>query len=63
MTRLELTSEEATVLIGLLEHDVAELGYEIADTDSADYRNGLKRRRAAARSILEQLQDETARAS
>ena len=63
MTRLELTDEEAAVLGLLLEHDISELGYEIADTDSADYRDGLKRRREAARSILAQLEEAVTKAS
>jgi hypothetical protein len=56
MPTLELDEKESGVLEELLESAVSELGYEIANTDSADYRNGLKEKRAAASAILKRVQ-------
>ena len=55
MPRIELDAHENEVLTELLESAISELGYEIANTDSADYRDGLKKKRATARGILERL--------
>ena len=42
MVHLELTADEAKVLREVLEHHLSELRMEIADTDSKDFREGLK---------------------
>jgi len=47
MTKLELSESDATVLREALEKMLKELSYEIADTDSKDFRDGLKARRDA----------------
>jgi len=42
MPRLDLTTEEARALREVLDHHLSELRMEIADTDSKDFRDGLK---------------------
>jgi hypothetical protein len=55
MPNLDLTEDENKTLAELLESAVSELGYEIANTDSKDYRDGLKAKKATASAILERL--------
>ena len=55
MPNLELTEEENKTLAEILESAVSDLGYEIANTDSKDYRDGLKAKKANASAILERL--------
>jgi hypothetical protein len=55
MPNLELTEDERRTLAEMLESAVSELGYEIANTDSADYRDGLKAKKATASKVLERL--------
>lgn len=52
---LELTREEAKVLMELLTYALSEIRMEIADTDSGTYRQTLKDRKALFMSILEKL--------
>jgi hypothetical protein len=53
---LTLTSEDARVLADTLTHDLSELRMEISHTDSLDFREGLKRKKAALRRILDALE-------
>lgn len=46
MIQLDLTPEEARILAEILESDHSDLRMEIADTDSLDFREMLKRRKA-----------------
>ena len=55
MFRIELTEEERTSLIEILEADLSNLSVEIANTDRMAFRDGLKHRREAMRSALEKL--------
>jgi hypothetical protein len=55
MPNLEMTEDEIKTLAEVLESAVSELGYEIANTDSMDYRDGLKAKKATAAAILERL--------
>lgn len=55
MPNFELTDDEVKTLAEILESAVSDLGYEIANTDSMDYRNGLKAKKANASTILERL--------
>ena len=55
MPNIELTEEEKKTLAELLESAVSDLGYEIANTDAKDYRDGLKAKKANASAILERL--------
>ncbi|MBW2387843.1 MAG: hypothetical protein JRG89_05340 [Deltaproteobacteria bacterium] len=57
MPKLELSDHENKILLEMLESAISELGYEIANTDSADYRDGLKDKKAAAAAILQRLQE------
>ena len=55
MPNIELTDDENKTLSALLESAVSDLGYEIADTDNFDYRNGLKAKKETVSAILERL--------
>ncbi len=57
LTTLELSKHENEILIEVLESAISDLGSEIASTDSADYRNGLKAKKVIAMSTLERLQE------
>lgn len=64
MIHLELTDEEQQALTDTLEHDVSDLGMEIAGTDQQDFRDGLKHRRELLNSVLRRLHpDQNAGAS
>jgi hypothetical protein len=52
---LELTTAEADELQRALGSYVSELRMEIADTDSYDYRQGLKARKAVLSGVLARL--------
>ena len=58
MVRLELTPTEAEVLRMVLESYLSDLRMEIADTDSMDYREGLKGRKVVLRRIVEGISRE-----
>ncbi|MEJ2087330.1 MAG: hypothetical protein P8Y69_02375 [Gammaproteobacteria bacterium] len=45
MIHLDLTEAEADILKEALQSMLKNLSYEIADTDSKDFRDGLKARR------------------
>ena len=47
MINLELTTEDAQLLAEVLDSDLRDLSYEIANTDAQDFRDILKRRKAA----------------
>ena len=52
---LELTDDEATLLRALLDSSLRDLRMEIADTDSASFRRGLKVDEANIRSLLDRV--------
>ena len=56
MITITLNDEEARVLADTLTHDLSELRMEISHTDSLDFREGLKSKKAALRRILEALE-------
>lgn len=56
MLIVSLTAEEAHILIESLEHHVSELSHEIADTDSKDYREKLKRKKSTLNKILQEIE-------
>ncbi|HWQ11716.1 MAG TPA: hypothetical protein VNL77_02890 [Roseiflexaceae bacterium] len=56
MITLELTSEEAGMLFFTLESYLTDLRGELRETDSRDYRAGLKQREAFLKKLLQQLQ-------
>ena len=53
--RLELDSEDAAMLREELTSALSELGYEIANTDSHDFKLRLRAKQTFLRRILEQL--------
>ncbi len=55
MGQLTLTDEEAGTLRRVLEQYVSDLRMEIADTDSMDFRDQLKREEAFLKKLIEQL--------
>jgi len=55
MRQLTLTDEEAGTLRRALEQYVSDLRMEIADTDSMDFRDQLKREEAFLKKLIEQL--------
>lgn len=59
MIHLDLNAEEKEALIGVLESYLSDLRYEIADTDSMDYRNELKQKKDLLQKLLLALQQAT----
>jgi hypothetical protein len=55
MIRLELALADAQVLKSAIEDYLSDLRMEIAGTDSQDFRDMLKERKAALQRISEQL--------
>jgi hypothetical protein len=54
--RLTLNDDERDLLKRLLESDLGDLRFEIADTDSKSMRDDLKRDEATLKAILERLE-------
>lgn len=52
---LELSPEEVAVLAEILRRDLGELRMEIADTDSKDFRDNLKKKEVLIKSLIERL--------
>ncbi len=56
MTRtIELADEEAEVLKNVLEEYISELRMEVANTDSMDFREDLKRREGILKALVQRL--------
>ena len=55
MVRIELSAAEAEELSGILENYLSDLRMEIVDTDSQDFREGLKRRKEFLARLVDQL--------
>ncbi len=55
MIQLELSDSEKNHLIEALESYLSDLRYEIADTDSLDFREKLKEKKAALEKVLAAL--------
>ncbi len=53
MIHLELTEQDADILRQTIRHALGELSYEIANTDSQDFRDALK----AKRDVLAKLEE------
>lgn len=56
MITLALNEEDARTLADTLTHDLSELRMEISHTDRWEFREGLKRKKAALRRILAALE-------
>ncbi len=52
MVNLVLTDEEAAILKGTLELAVSDVRMEICDTDSPDFKDGLKAEKNALERVL-----------
>ena len=52
---VELSEEQGSELQKLLESSLGDLSAELAGTDNADYRQGLRQRRSVLESVLFQL--------
>lgn len=55
MVNLELTDEEAAILKRSLELLVSDVRMEICDTDSPDFKDGLKVEKGALEHVIAQL--------
>jgi hypothetical protein len=55
MIALDLTQDERTVLVEVLESYLSDLRMEIAHTDSADFREMLKSKKGVINKALEAL--------
>ncbi len=55
MVQIELTSEEAETLREILLFYLSELRMEIADTDSLDFREPLKKKEEFLKELLQRL--------
>jgi hypothetical protein len=55
MIHLDLSSDEAKTLSDILESYLSDLRMEIADTDSQDFRELLKERKAVVAKTIESL--------
>ena len=53
--KIELTDEQVTDLGDLLQGALGDLSSEIAATDNASYRDGLRARRASLEGVLVQV--------
>ncbi|MBW3661166.1 MAG: hypothetical protein KY397_05980 [Gemmatimonadetes bacterium] len=53
--RVDLTDEEREILRTVLESYLSDLRMEIADTDSMDFREMLKRRKEVLHKVLDAL--------
>lgn len=59
MIQLQLTAEERQVLVEVLESYVSDVRMEIADTNSAEYKVGLKSKKDILNKILDTLRKTT----
>ena len=55
MIRLDLSAQEAQVLATILDSELSDLSYEIANTDSLDFRDKLKAKRVVMHKVLAAL--------
>ncbi|NIP83545.1 MAG: hypothetical protein GWM90_31695 [Gemmatimonadetes bacterium] len=55
MIQLDLTPREQELIVAAVENYLSDLRMEISDTDSLDFREKLKERKAAMQKLLEQL--------
>lgn len=55
MIRLELSNDQAETLAAVLQSELSDLRYEIANTDSLDFRETLKLKKAVLMHVVEQL--------
>jgi hypothetical protein len=56
MKKIELTNDESTALVDILDSYLSDLRMEVADTDSKDLRDDLKAREQFITVLLSKLQ-------
>lgn len=56
---LNLTEEDAEIVIEILDNYLSDLSMEITDTDSMDFREKLKSRRTSVQRVLKILREGT----
>lgn len=56
MAQITLTDEELEALVMVLQNTLADLSYEIADTDRVEFRNQLKSRREILQDVKNKLE-------
>jgi predicted transcriptional regulator len=59
--KLNISSQDAEIIIEILEDYLADLSMEITDTDSMEYREKLKSKRTSVQRVLKSLQEEIAK--
>lgn len=57
VVQIEMTPEEAQILLEILEVYLSDLRMEIADTDQMDFREGLKRREVFLKELIQKLKE------
>lgn len=57
MIRIELTQEEHDLLIEVLDEFLSDLRMEIADTDSVDYKDGLRHEKAVIIDLIAKIKE------
>lgn len=55
MVQLDLSRDEVGTLVSVLKHELSDLSYEIANTDSQDYRESLKTRKQVLAKVIDAL--------
>ena len=56
MAQITLKDEELEALVMVLKNTLADLSYEIADTDRVEFRNQLKTRRETLQDVKNKLE-------
>jgi hypothetical protein len=57
MVRIEITEEELSLLTGILERYLGDMSYEIADTDSSTFKEGLRHERDQIADLLARVRN------
>lgn len=58
---INLSEEDAEIIIEILDNYLSDLSMEITDTDSMDFREKLKSRRTSIQRVLKILREGTAK--
>ena len=59
MVRIEITEEEFALLADILERYLADLRFEIADTDSSKFKEGLRHEKGQISDLIERVHGAT----
>ena len=57
MVRIEVTEEELSLLASILERYLGDMSYEIADTDSSSFKEGLRQERDQIADLLARVRN------